>query len=108
VVARDVGGDVVAAAAQVLDERVTGGEDPRSPVALQSAYRPEPGFEPSVVCFDRVVRVLLDCVQGRGDQLVEHSGVGGGTVTGDLGRDRAGPHGPGEKAPDGRRVTPDR
>jgi hypothetical protein len=49
VVPGDVGGDVVVAAAQVLDERVAGGEDPRSPVTLQSAHRPEPGFEPSVV-----------------------------------------------------------
>jgi cytochrome c oxidase subunit I len=32
----------------------------------------------------------------------------GGTVSGDLGRDRAGSHGAGEKAPDGRQVTPDR
>ena len=59
----DVGGDVIVAAAQILHKGVTGGEDPRLPVTLQSAHRPEPGFEPPVVCFDRVVRVLPDGVQ---------------------------------------------
>jgi hypothetical protein len=32
----DVGGDFVVAAAQVLDERVPGGDDPRGPVAFRS------------------------------------------------------------------------
>jgi hypothetical protein len=48
-------------------EGVTGGEDPRPAVALQAPHRPEPGLQPPVVCLDRVVRVLLDGVQRRGD-----------------------------------------
>ncbi len=32
-------------------------------MTLQSAHRPQPGLWPPVVCFDPVVRVLLDCVQ---------------------------------------------
>src|SRR5450755_4146145 len=64
------GGEFVVAAADVLDEGVTGGEDPRGPGALESAHGPEPGFEPPVIGLDRVVRVPLDCMQGRGDQLV--------------------------------------
>ena len=61
-----------------------------------------------MICLDRVVRVLLDCVQGRGDQLVEHSGVGGSTVSGDLGRDCAGAQRPGEETPGSGQVTPGR
>ena len=59
----DVGGEFIVAAAQVLHERVPGGDDPRGPVAFQSAHRPEPGFQPSVIGFDRVVRVPLDGMQ---------------------------------------------
>jgi hypothetical protein len=33
----DVGGDLVVAVAEVLDERVPGGDDPRGPVAFQAA-----------------------------------------------------------------------
>ena len=60
----DIGGEFVVAAAEILDEGVTGGEDPRGPVAFQSAHRPEPGFQPPVISLDRVVRVPLDGVQG--------------------------------------------
>ena len=41
----DVGGEFVVAAAQILDERVTGGQDPRGPVALEAAHRPQPRFQ---------------------------------------------------------------
>jgi hypothetical protein len=75
-------------------------------VAFQSAHRPEPGFQPPVICFDRVVRVLLDGVQGRGNQFVKHPRVGRGTVGGDLDRDRAGPQRAAEEAPGGRQVAP--
>ena len=37
-----VGGEFIMAAAQVLHEGVTGGEDPRGPVTLQSAHWPQP------------------------------------------------------------------
>jgi hypothetical protein len=47
--AGNFGSDVVVAAAEILDEGVTGGEDPRRAVALQSAHRPESGFQPFVV-----------------------------------------------------------
>jgi hypothetical protein len=70
----DVGGEFVVAAAEVLDEGMPGGQGPLGTVALQAAHRPEAGFQPSVIGFDRVVRVLLHDVQGRGDQLVEDRG----------------------------------
>jgi hypothetical protein len=37
-------------------------------------------FEPAVISFDRVVRVLLDVVPRRRDQLLEHAGVDRGGV----------------------------
>ena len=48
------------------------------------------GLSASVICLDRVVRVLLHRVQRRGDQLVEDPRVNRGTVGRDLGRGRAG------------------
>jgi hypothetical protein len=51
----DVSGDLVVAAAQILDERMPGGHDPRGPEAFQAAHRPQPGLQPSVIGFDRVV-----------------------------------------------------
>jgi hypothetical protein len=42
---------------------MAGGDDPRGPVTLQPAHRPEPSFQPPVICFDRVVRVALDGMQ---------------------------------------------
>jgi hypothetical protein len=74
-------------------------------VAFQAAHRPEPGFQPPVVGLDRVVRVLLDGVQRRGDQLVDDAGVNGRAVGRDLGRDRAGAQRPAEEAPRGRQVA---
>ena len=99
VMAGDFGGDVVVAAAEILDEGMTGSQDPRGAVTLQAPHRPQPGFQPPVVCLDRVVRVLLNGVQRRGDQLIEHPRVDRGTVGRDLGRDRAGAQRPGEEAP---------
>ncbi len=51
----DGGGDVVVAAAQVLYESVASGQDPRGPVAFQSAHRSEPGFQPAMVSLDRLL-----------------------------------------------------
>jgi hypothetical protein len=59
-----------------------------------------------VVCLDRIIRVLLNDVQRRGDQLVEHPRVDGCAAGRDLDRDRAGPQRPGEEAPDSCQVTP--
>jgi hypothetical protein len=78
---------------------VTGGEGPRGAVALQAARRPESGFQPLVVCLDRVVLILPGEVQRRGDQCVEHPRVGLRTVGRDLDRDRPGAQRTGEEAP---------
>jgi hypothetical protein len=60
----DIGGEFVVAAVQILDERVPGGENTRGAVAFQAAHRPEPGFQPAVICLDRIIRVALDGVKG--------------------------------------------
>jgi hypothetical protein len=52
------------AAAEVLDERVPGGDDARGPVAFQPAHRSQPRFQSAMVGFDRVVRVALEGMQG--------------------------------------------
>jgi len=85
----DIDGEFIMTAAEILDERVPGRDDPRGPVALQAAHRPEPGFQPPVISLDRIVRITLDYMQCRGDQLVEDPRIGRDPVGGDLGRDRA-------------------
>jgi hypothetical protein len=46
---RFVSYDVVASAAQVLNERVTCRDDPSRSQSLEFAHRSQPGFEPSVI-----------------------------------------------------------
>jgi hypothetical protein len=43
------GNDLVAFAAQVLNQRGTCRDDPSRPQSLESAHRSRPGFEPSVI-----------------------------------------------------------
>jgi hypothetical protein len=94
------------AAAQILDERVSGGQYPRGPVVLQSAHRPQPGFQSAVVGLDRIVRVPLYGMQRRGDQLVQDPRISRGPVGGDLGRDRTRAQRPDEEPPGGSQVPP--
>ena len=47
----------------------------------------------------RVVRVALDNVECRGDQLIQNPRIGSGPVGSDLGRDRAAAQRPGEEPP---------
>jgi len=87
------------AAAEVLDERVPGGQDPRGPVAFQAAHRPQPRLQPAMVGLDGVVRVALDGMQRRRNQLARDPLIGRGLVGGDLGRDGAAAQRPGEEPP---------
>ena len=57
----DFGGEFVVAAAQVLDEGVPGGEDPRGAVPFQAAHRPQPGLQPAMISLDRIVGIPLVC-----------------------------------------------
>ena len=97
VAALDLGSDVVVAAAQVLHEVMSRGEDPGGAVTLQPAHRPQPGLQPPVVRLNRVVRMPLNDMQGRGNQLIEHRRVEGRAVGRDLDRDRASAQRPGEE-----------
>jgi hypothetical protein len=64
----DVSSDLLVAAAQMLHERVTGGQDPRGPVMFEAAHRPQPGLQSTVIGLDRFVRVAFSDVQRRGPQ----------------------------------------
>ncbi len=68
-------------------------------MSLQPSHRPKPGFQPPVTGLDRVVRVLLNDVHSRGNQLVEHPRVGRRAVGRGLCRDRASAQRPGEEPP---------
>jgi hypothetical protein len=76
----------VVAAANVLHERVTAHDHAGGVVAFEAAHRPEPGFEPAVVGFDPIVRVLLSVVKRGRDQLLDHRAQGRGPVGHDLDR----------------------
>jgi hypothetical protein len=60
-----IGGDVVVSAPEVLYEGMADCQDPRRSVSLQAPHRPQAGFEPPVVCLDRVVRTCPPCGRGR-------------------------------------------
>jgi hypothetical protein len=77
-------------------------------VTLQLAHRPQPCFQPRVICLDRVGRMLLNGMQGRGHQFDADSRIDGCTVGGDLDRDRANAQRPREEAPGGCQVAPQR
>jgi hypothetical protein len=61
-----------------------------------------------VIGLDRVVRMLLNPVQGRGNQLIEPPRVNRRTVRRDLDRDRASAQRPGEEAPGRGQIAPGR
>jgi hypothetical protein len=83
---RNLGGGVVVAVAQVLHEGMSRGENPDAAVALQPASAAAVAFQPPVICLDRVVRVLLNGVQGRGSQFVEPPRASCGTGQGSKAR----------------------
>src|SRR5829696_4175643 len=56
---RNVGGEFVVAAAEVLHEGMAGCESCRRAEAFQSAHGPQPGLQSAVIGFDPVVAVLL-------------------------------------------------
>ena len=58
-----VDAEFVVAPPDVLHERVAAHDHAGSVVALESTHRTESGFEPAVIAFDAVVRVLLGVVK---------------------------------------------
>jgi hypothetical protein len=54
--------------------------------AFQSAHRPQPSFQPTVIGFDPVIRVLVGDVRRRRGQLIQDPQVRAGLVGGHLDR----------------------
>jgi hypothetical protein len=64
--------EFVVAAAEVLDEGVSGTDHAGRAESFEATHRPEPGRESSMIGLDRVIRVLpQDMAHGR-QQLIEH------------------------------------
>jgi hypothetical protein len=77
----DIGGDFVVATAQVLDQRIASGQNAGGPVVFESAHRPEPGFQPSVIGFDQVARVPGG-VQRGWDEIIQDPRISRGGTNG--------------------------
>ena len=65
------------ATADVLDERVPGADHSSAAELFEAAHGSQAGLQPSVIGFDRVLRISLGDVTGSGYQLIEHPRVGG-------------------------------
>ena len=77
-----IGAEFVVAAAEVLDECVTGADHAGGAEPFESAHRPDSGLEPSMIGLKGIVRVLLHDMARGGQQLIEYSWVGRGSVGG--------------------------
>jgi len=86
------------------EERVPGADHLDTAELFEAAHRSQAGLQPSVIGFDRVVRISLGDVTGGGYQLIEHPRVGGRAVSGDLGGGRPVPECAGEESPGGDHV----
>jgi hypothetical protein len=67
-----VNSDFVVAALEVLHERVTTHDHVGGAVAFEAAHGSEPGFQAAVVGLDPTVRILLDVMERRRDQFLDH------------------------------------
>jgi hypothetical protein len=81
----DVGGEFVVAAPEILHEGMSGSDHGGRVEPFESAHRPEPGFEPAMICLDGVVGVLLGHVQRCRGEFVEDPQVCRRLVGSDLG-----------------------
>jgi hypothetical protein len=63
--------EFVVAATNVLHKRVAAHDHACAEVAFEAARGSESGFEPAVVCFDPVVRVLLGVVERAREEFVD-------------------------------------
>lgn len=72
-----LGPQFAVAAADVLDERVPCADHSSAAGLCEAAHRSQAGLQPSVIGFDRVVRLSLGHLAGSGHQLIEHPQVGG-------------------------------
>ncbi len=68
-----VDAEFVVAAPNVLHERVAAHDHACGVVAFEAAHGAEPGFEPAVIGFDPVVRVLGGVVERAGHEVIDRS-----------------------------------
>jgi hypothetical protein len=68
---RAFGGEFVVSAAEVLDEGVPGGDSRGRAEAFQTAHRPQPSLQPTMISFYPVVCVLLGDMRGSRDEFVQ-------------------------------------
>jgi hypothetical protein len=92
------------AAADVLDESVSGGDDSCAAELFEPAHRSQSGLQPSVIGFDRVISVALSDMAGGRHQLVEHPRIGSRVISGDLNRRCPMVQGASEEKPGDRQV----
>jgi hypothetical protein len=71
---------------------------------FKPAHRPQSGFQPSMISYDRVVSVLLGDMTGSGHQLIKHPRVGGRAISADLDRGRPVIKGAGEESASGGQI----
>jgi hypothetical protein len=72
---RNAGAEIVEAPAEVLDEGMTGDDDPGGAVSLQPAHRAKSCLQPPMVGLERVVGMDLRAVEGRWEHLIEDSSL---------------------------------
>jgi len=72
---RELETEFVEAAAEVLNEGVSGDNDRGAAQPLQSPHRPQPRFQSTVIALDRIVRVLIGNMPCGRQQLIEHAKV---------------------------------
>jgi hypothetical protein len=65
--------EFVVAASQVLDEGMTADHRRRSLFRSQTAHRPQPRLEPSVIALDPIVRILGRVVEHFWKEVVDNA-----------------------------------
>jgi hypothetical protein len=68
--------EVVVAAAHVLDKSVSGANHSGRTQLFEAAHWPQSSLEPTMICFDEVIAVLLSEMARSGHQLIQHPRVG--------------------------------
>jgi hypothetical protein len=79
-----VNAEFVVAAADVLNERVSGDDDSGSVIRFQAAHRSQALLQLPVICFHAVVGVELRAVPGTRGQLIKNMWIHRRLVRGDL------------------------
>ena len=96
--------EFVVAATEVLHKGAPGADYPCRVQLFEPAHRSQPGLQPAMIRFDRIVGILLDDVAGGGHQFLDCARVGRRPVGAHLSRAGAVLEGAGEEPAGGRKV----